>query len=56
MLPLLAYANNETYVKYNLTWAPHHLGLYPIGNLQPYQQVWNFPRIFFFTIFLNFFR
>lgn len=38
IVPLLAYANNETYVRYNLTWAPHHLGYYPVGNLQPWQQ------------------
>jgi len=25
LLPILAYANNETTVHYNLTWAPHHL-------------------------------
>jgi hypothetical protein len=38
MVPLLAYANNETYIPYNLTWAPHHLGYYPVGNLGPMQQ------------------
>ena len=31
--PLLAYANNETGVKYTLAFAPHHLGYYPIANL-----------------------
>ncbi len=25
LIPLLAYANNDTTSKYNLTWAPHHL-------------------------------
>lgn len=38
VIPLLAYANNETWVRYNLTWAPHHLGYYPVGNLEPWQQ------------------
>eukprot|EP00027_Filamoeba_sp_ATCC50430_P018881 CAMPEP_0168578218 /NCGR_PEP_ID=MMETSP0413-20121227/21212_1 /TAXON_ID=136452 /ORGANISM="Filamoeba nolandi, Strain NC-AS-23-1" /LENGTH=717 /DNA_ID=CAMNT_0008612043 /DNA_START=1 /DNA_END=2154 /DNA_ORIENTATION=+ len=36
--PLFAYANNETSVKYNLAWAPHHLGTYPIANIYPDQQ------------------
>jgi len=39
----LVYANNETqqyglYVPYNLAWAPHHLGQWPIANLRPDQQ------------------
>lgn len=38
LLPLLAYANNETNVHYNLTWAPHHLGLYPVADLKPSKQ------------------
>jgi hypothetical protein len=38
MIPLLAYANNETNIPYNLSWAPHHLGTYPICNLAPWQQ------------------
>eukprot|EP01116_Phalansterium_solitarium_P005885 TRINITY_DN180_c2_g1_i1.p1 TRINITY_DN180_c2_g1~~TRINITY_DN180_c2_g1_i1.p1 ORF type:complete len:689 (-),score=250.82 TRINITY_DN180_c2_g1_i1:82-2148(-) len=38
LVPLLAYANNETDILYNLPWAPHHLGQYPIGNIQPSQQ------------------
>jgi hypothetical protein len=25
LVPVLAYANNETTVDYNLPWAPHHL-------------------------------
>jgi hypothetical protein len=25
LIPILAYANNETNIHYNLTWAPHHL-------------------------------
>lgn len=38
LVPLLEYANNATYIAYNLPWAPHHLGTYPIGNLAPDQQ------------------
>jgi len=38
IIPILAYANNETYVQYNLDWAPHHLGIYPVGNLFPWEQ------------------
>jgi len=39
----LVYANNETkpygdYVPYNLEWAPHHLGQWPIANIRPDQQ------------------
>lgn len=37
LLPLLAYANNETSMQYNLPWAPHHLGIYPIGSTSPGQ-------------------
>jgi len=33
LVPLLAYANNETSVPYDLPWAPHHLGVYPIGYI-----------------------
>ena len=31
LLPVLAYANNETctYIRYNLPWAPHHTGKWP---------------------------
>ncbi len=36
--PLLAYANNETNTPYNLPWAPHHLGSYPIADLPPDKQ------------------
>ena len=35
LLPLMAYANNETDIYYNLPWAPHHLGTYPIANTPP---------------------
>ena len=38
LLPILAYANNETSVPYSLAWAPHHLGIYPIGDITPEQQ------------------
>ena len=36
--PLMAYSNNETNVHYNLPWAPHHLGHYPVCNLPPNKQ------------------
>jgi len=38
LLPLLSYANNETNIFYNLSWAPHHLGYYPIANIKPLDQ------------------
>ena len=43
VLPLLAYANNETgtygmKVPYNLAWAPHHLGHWPVCDIQPNHQ------------------
>ncbi|KAJ9448877.1 Glutaminase A [Diplonema papillatum] len=43
LLPVLAYANNDTTlyktpVLYNLSWAPHHLGHWPVCNLLPMQQ------------------
>lgn len=38
MLPLLAYANNETYVRYNLPWAPHHLGDWSVCAILPQEQ------------------
>ena len=43
MEPLLIYSNNQTYfygnpVYYNLNWAPHHLGHYPVCNLLPQNQ------------------
>merc|ERR1712233_73865 len=37
-MPLLSYANNETSMKYNLAWAPHHLGTWPICDLSPKHQ------------------
>jgi len=38
LLPLLAYANNETNIPYNLAWTPHHLGTWPICDLTPENQ------------------
>ncbi len=37
-LPLLEYANNATYLQYPLSWAPHHLGVWPIADLPWYLQ------------------
>ena len=38
LLPLLAYANNETEVSYGLPWAPHHLGTWPVCDLLAQEQ------------------
>eukprot|EP01059_Diplonema_ambulator_P010788 TRINITY_DN2081_c0_g4_i1.p1 TRINITY_DN2081_c0_g4~~TRINITY_DN2081_c0_g4_i1.p1 ORF type:complete len:687 (+),score=230.93 TRINITY_DN2081_c0_g4_i1:54-2114(+) len=43
LLPIMVYANNGTAaygdnVPYNLAWAPHHLGHWPICDLAPNQQ------------------
>ena len=38
LLPLLAYANNETEVSYGLPWAPHHLGTWPVCDLLAAEQ------------------
>ena len=38
LLPLLAYANNETEIDYGLPWAPHHLGFWPVCDLLPDEQ------------------
>ena len=38
LLPLLAYANNETYVRYILPWTPHHLGDWPVCSILPQDQ------------------
>ncbi|KAA0158867.1 hypothetical protein FNF31_05160 [Cafeteria roenbergensis] len=38
LIPLMEYANNGTDVQYNLAWAPHHLGKYPVGDIGPSQQ------------------
>jgi len=43
LMPLLVYGNNETAqygmsMPYDLAWAPHHLGTWPICDLAPNQQ------------------
>merc|ERR1719261_507590 len=43
VLPLFAYGNNETAaygspIPYNLAWAPHHLGHWPVCDLLPSKQ------------------
>lgn len=43
LLPLLVYGNNETKaygidMPYNLAWAPHHLGHWPVCDLAPQHQ------------------
>jgi hypothetical protein len=38
LIPVLEYANNATSNKYNLVWAPHHLGFWPIANIQTKDQ------------------
>eukprot|EP01059_Diplonema_ambulator_P010785 TRINITY_DN2081_c0_g1_i1.p1 TRINITY_DN2081_c0_g1~~TRINITY_DN2081_c0_g1_i1.p1 ORF type:complete len:1269 (+),score=327.88 TRINITY_DN2081_c0_g1_i1:1956-5762(+) len=43
LLPVLVYASNGTapygnYVPYNLPWAPHHLGHWPVCDLPPNKQ------------------
>lgn len=38
LVPVLEYANNATDVPYDLAWAPHHLGKYPVGNIVPSKQ------------------
>jgi len=38
MLPLLDYGLNRTDIKYNLPWAPHHLGFWPVCDITPGQQ------------------
>eukprot|EP01111_Echinosteliopsis_oligospora_P000471 TRINITY_DN1050_c0_g1_i1.p1 TRINITY_DN1050_c0_g1~~TRINITY_DN1050_c0_g1_i1.p1 ORF type:complete len:695 (-),score=203.49 TRINITY_DN1050_c0_g1_i1:51-2135(-) len=37
-LPVLEYALNHTDHPYNLVWAPHHLGTWPIANIETDQQ------------------
>ena len=39
LLPMLAYSNNETNSHYNLPWAPHHLGAWPVCDILSSQQV-----------------
>jgi hypothetical protein len=38
LIPVLEYANNATPNHYNLAWAPHHLGTWPVANIQTNQQ------------------
>lgn len=38
LLPVLAYANNETNMPYTDIWAPHHLGFYPVANIETKDQ------------------
>eukprot|EP01087_Luapelamoeba_hula_P009335 TRINITY_DN2407_c0_g1_i1.p1 TRINITY_DN2407_c0_g1~~TRINITY_DN2407_c0_g1_i1.p1 ORF type:complete len:693 (-),score=120.69 TRINITY_DN2407_c0_g1_i1:52-2130(-) len=38
VIPVLEYGNNATTVPYTFSWAPHHLGEYPIGYILPSQQ------------------
>jgi hypothetical protein len=38
LLPLLDYAINATDIAYNLPWAPHHLGFWPVCDITPGQQ------------------
>ncbi len=40
IVPHLEYANNATAIAYNLPWAPHHLGTFPIADVRPEWQVW----------------
>jgi hypothetical protein len=39
LFPLLAYANNETSNLYPYPFSPHHLGFWPVANIQYDQQV-----------------
>ncbi len=34
MLPIMSYANNETWSKYTYEFSPHHLGYYPVCNIK----------------------
>jgi hypothetical protein len=38
LVPILQYANNATSIAYNLPWAPHHLGTWPICDITPSEQ------------------
>jgi len=38
LLPIFSYANNETSNPYSLVWAPHHLGTWPVANIETDQQ------------------
>jgi len=37
-IPVMEYANNATDHPYGLEWAPHHLGQWPVANIQTNQQ------------------
>ena len=39
LLPVLAYAHNETYVQFSDPYSPHQLGTYPIANAPTKDQV-----------------
>ena len=39
LLPVLAYAHNETYVQFSDPYSPHQLGTYPIANAPTKEQV-----------------
>ena len=38
LLPILAYGQNETDIPYVLPWAPHHLGFWPVADINSYEQ------------------
>eukprot|EP01113_Clastostelium_recurvatum_P036774 TRINITY_DN529_c0_g1_i2.p1 TRINITY_DN529_c0_g1~~TRINITY_DN529_c0_g1_i2.p1 ORF type:complete len:685 (-),score=223.05 TRINITY_DN529_c0_g1_i2:1467-3491(-) len=38
MVPILEYANNMTWHEYDLLWAPHHLGTWPVANITSGEQ------------------
>ena len=38
LLPVLSYANNETFIRFGNPYSPHQLGTYPIGNATTIQQ------------------
>jgi len=38
LMPIMAYANNETSNKYPYAFSPHHLGFYPVADINPSQQ------------------
>lgn len=38
LIPVLAYANNETFIKFGNPFSPHQLGRYPIANATTKQQ------------------
>ena len=38
LVPVLAYAHNETWVRFGNPYSPHQLGTYPIGNATTKEQ------------------